>query len=50
MKRKPAKPRSDKPTPAGKLFPEQAPTGYAYVQAHYRRKTSKGRSAVKKRR
>lgn len=49
MKRKAtSKRRGDKPTPSGRLFPEQAPEGYAYVQAHYRRKTK--RKATKRKR
>lgn len=51
MKRKASKKaRADKPTPSGRLFPEQAPDGYAYVQAHYRRKTSKRKTGSKRKR
>ena len=48
MKRK-GNAKPSKPTPAGRLFPEQAPEGYAYVQAHYRKRTTK-RKTTKRRR
>jgi hypothetical protein len=40
-KSKPRKPRADKPTPEGRLFPERPPDGFSYVAAHYRRRTKK---------
>jgi hypothetical protein len=39
---------TSKPTPSGRLFPEQAPEGYTYVQAHYRKR--KPRKTTKRRR